>query len=413
MVKASIITIGDELLIGQVIDTNSAWIAQELNKIGIQVQRRVAVGDSWDGIWNVLDEEIPRSSLVIITGGLGPTSDDITKELLCKYFNGSMLLNEDVETHVRNLFNNVLKKPMPDRNLTQAMVPDVCRVLMNPQGTAPGMLFETERSTIISLPGVPFEMKGIMCEHVLPILAKKFLGRPLEHRTLLTSGIGESALADLVQDIERELPREIRLAYLPHFTMVRLRLTADEFANLDQLDFYFKKLCERTGPYLVVDSDISLEEVVINLLKQRAQTLVTAESCTGGYIAHRLTRVPGVSAVFQGTVVSYSNEAKQDVLNVSMNALEKFGAVSEEVVREMLTGVMVRMRTDYAISVSGILGPGGGTVEKPVGTVWIAVGNKENIVARKSHLRYNRKNNMEVACITALDMLRKFIMEHR
>ncbi len=409
MTKASIITIGDELLIGQVIDTNSAWMAGELNKIGIQVQRRVAVGDSWNDIWQSLDEEISRSPVVLITGGLGPTSDDITKELLCKYFNGKMVRNEEVEQHVRNLFDNVLKKPMPDRNLTQAMVPDVCRVLLNPLGTAPGMMFERNNSTIISMPGVPFEMKGIMCEHVLPLLAKHFVGRPLEHRTLLTSGIGESSLADLVEDIEKDLPAGIQLAYLPNFSMVRLRLTADEFANLELLDKYFKKLCERTSPYLVVDSDISLEEVIINLLKQNSETLATAESCTGGYIAHRLTRIPGVSAVFEGSAVTYSNEAKNEILGVSKNTLEKFGAVSEQVVREMLNGVLALMKTNYAISVSGILGPGGGTPEKPVGTVWIAAGSKDQVEVKKFQLRYNRENNMQVVCISALDMLRKVI----
>lgn len=411
MTKASIITIGDELLIGQVIDTNSTWMAQELNKIGIQVSRRVAVGDSWSDIWAALDEETSRSQIVLVTGGLGPTSDDITKELLCKYFGGTMVRNNEVETHVRNLFANVLMKPMPDRNISQAMVPDVCKVLLNPLGTAPGMLFEKNNYILISLPGVPFEMKGIMCEHALPILAKKFTGRPLEHRTLLTSGIGESALADLVEDIEKDLPTGIQLAYLPNFNMVRLRLTANENADLKLLDEYFQKLCEITAPYLVVNSDVSLEEVVIDLLKRAGKRMATAESCTGGYIAHRLTRIPGVSSVFEGSAVSYSNEAKQEILQVSKNTLENHGAVSEQVVREMLTGVLKLMKVDFALSVSGVLGPGGGTPEKPVGTVWIAVGSLKRVETKKFQLRYNRENNMQVVCIHALDMLRKMIIE--
>lgn len=411
MVKASIITIGDELLIGQVVDTNSAWIAQQLNQIGIAVLKRVAVGDTASSITEALEACMRDTRVVIITGGLGPTADDITKQVLCNFFGGPMVVDQAVEDHVKHLFANVFKKEMPERNLLQAQVPKSCKVLWNPVGTAPGMQFEKKNSIFFSLPGVPFEMKEMMQASVLPLLTERYHQKPIQHRTLLTLGIGESALADLVQDIETNLPAHISLAYLPHFGMVRLRLSADAHVNTQTLENYFGLLCNRVEKYLVTPTDETLPDLVFKQLLATGCTVSTAESCTGGYIAHQLTKKPGSSAIFKGSAVVYSNEAKIKMLQVNPSTLETHGAVSEQVVKELLSGVLSMMNTDYAIAISGILGPGGGTTEKPVGTVWMGVANRKKQVIKKINLRYNRQQNMEVASNLVLNMLYKLIRE--
>src|SRR5206468_2222449 len=289
---------GDELLIGQTIDTNSAFIAQELNKIGVWVKRRVAVGDLWDDIWQALDDEGKISDIVIITGGLGPTADDITKPLLCKYFGGNLIVNEQVLRHVKYLFEKVFRRPGPilERNLKQAEVPDVCTVLMNERGTAPGMWFEKEEKVFVSLPGVPHEMKGLM---------KNKLEKELEEQS--------------------------------------------------------KKLKPLIRDWLVIDDDMTIQQVVAKILKERKQSVGTAESCTGGYIAHLLTIDPGASNNFKGTVVAYDNKVKEDILNVSAQTINSAGAVSEETVKEMLKGALEKLKSDYAVATSGIMGPDGGT----------------------------------------------------
>ena len=413
-VFASIITIGDELLIGQVVDTNSAWIAQELNKAGIMIRNRVAVGDVRDDIWKALDEESEKAPLVLITGGLGPTADDITKPLLCDYFGGRMILHEPTLLHVQDLFERVFKRPLTERNRKQAEVPDVCTVLRNALGTAPGMLFKKGNTRFISMPGVPQEMKWIMEHQVIPQLSSWYQTGHIEHRTLLTAGIGESSLADMIKDIEEALPAHIKLAYLPNYGMVRLRLTA--FGNDSQLlqkeiDHHFGLLVTAVKDYLVIDDDIPLELVVGHLLKERGKTLTTAESCTGGYIAHKLTSHAGSSTYFMGSVVSYDNSIKQRVLDVKAATLESKGAVSEETVREMIHGILQVMRTDYAVAVSGIMGPDGGSKEKPVGMVWIAVGDHSETIARQFHFRFDRMRNIELTAINALNLLRQFILQ--
>ncbi len=414
-VFASIITIGDELLIGQVIDTNSAFIAQELNKAGILIRQRLAVGDVWDDIWGALDDASAKSSLVIITGGLGPTADDITKPLLCEYFGGRMVVNLPTLDQITHIFENILKKPMIERNAKQAEIPDVCTVLMNEKGTAPGMLFKKNGVIFISLPGVPHEMKWILTQKFIPLIPDLFATGNIEHRTLLTAGIGESYLAEMIISFETSLPSHIKLAYLPNFGMVRLRLTGfgfDKKLLLEELDSRFYTLKELVKEYLVTDQDLPMEKVVGNLLKEKGRTLATAESCTGGYIAHMITSHPGSSAYFKGTIVSYDNSVKQNLLQVSPETIANDGAVSEATVKQMASSVLKLMETDYGLAVSGIMGPDGGSKEKPVGLVWVAVANKEKVITKQLNFRFDRKRNIELTTTQALNLLRIFVLNN-
>ncbi|MFT3935393.1 MAG: CinA family nicotinamide mononucleotide deamidase-related protein [Chitinophagaceae bacterium] len=413
---ASIITIGDELLIGQVVDTNSAWMAQELNNAGIWVKRRVAVGDSWDEIWQALDEESKHADIILITGGLGPTADDITKPLLCKYFGGKLVVDEKVLAHVKYLFEKVFRRqgPILERNMKQAEVPDVCTVLHNEIGTAPGMWFEKEEKVFVSMPGVPQEMKWLMSNEVIQRLQKRFTMSAIVSRTLLTFGIGESFLAERIKDFEEALPENIKLAYLPNYGMVRLRLTGtgpDEAILTPLVQAQFEKLLKLLPDVLVTDKDEPMELVVARLLLNSKKTMATAESCTGGYIAHRITAHAGSSEYFKGSVVSYANEVKETLLNVPHDYFFTVGAVSEEVVKGMVKGVLEKINADYAIAVSGIMGPGGATAEKPVGMVWVAVGNKDKITTQLFNFRFDRARNIEMTAINALNLLRKFILE--
>jgi nicotinamide-nucleotide amidase len=411
---ASIITIGDELLIGQVIDTNSAFIAQELNKIGVWVKRRVAVGDSKEEIVRALNEESRDTNIIIITGGLGPTADDITKPVLCDYFGGKLVINEEVRKHLIYLFEQVFRRPIIDRNLKQAEVPDVCTVLSNARGTAPGMWFEKEGKVFVSLPGVPHEMKGLITTEVLPRLQQTFLMPFIGHRTLLTAGIGESFLAETIKDWEEQLPVHLKLAYLPNYGMVRLRITGwstmkDQLEQ--ELNTEFAKLKILVQEWLVTDEDATLPMALSKLLRAKNKTMSTAESCTGGYIAHLITAIPGASNIYKGSIISYDNEIKIAALQVSPATLQKAGAVSEEVVKEMAAGALAKMNTDYALAVSGIMGPDGGSPEKPVGTVWVAAGDRNKLVTQKFQFRFDRDRNIEMTATQALNLLRKFIIE--
>ena len=413
MVRISIITIGDELLIGQVVDTNSAWMAQELNKIGAWVGSRVAVGDSWSDIWNTLDEESKKSAVILITGGLGPTADDITKPLLCEYFGGKLVVDDRALANVKYIFEKVLNRPMIERNLKQAEVPDVCTVIPNKRGTAPGMWFMKDGRIFVSMPGVPYEMKGMMTDYVLPAIQERFALPFIAHRTILTAGIGESFLADHIKDFEAALPVHIKLAYLPNYGMVRLRLTAAGSGKAiveEELQDRFDTLKKLVAEWMVADEDIPLEAAIGKLLQGRGRTVATAESCTGGYIAHLLTSIPGSSQYFKGSVVSYSNEIKEKILKVTATTFTSVGAVSEETVRQMVEGALPLLNTDYAIATSGIMGPDGGTPEKPVGTVWIAVGSRQKIIAQKFFFRFDRERNIELTSTNALNLLRKFIL---
>jgi len=411
--NATIITIGDELLIGQVIDTNSAYIAQALLKIGIPVTSRIAVGDNKESIIDALDTVSKKSSIIIITGGLGPTADDITKPLLNAYFGGKMIIHEQSLAHITHIFENIHKKPMIERNRKQAEVPDVCEVLFNEKGTAPGMLFKKEGVYYFSLPGVPHEMKWLTDNQVIPILQKDFKSNYIAHKTLLTAGLGESFLAELIAPFENDLNPSIKLAYLPKFGMVRLRLTGtgkDENALENLLQTEFEKLKLAVKDYLVTDEDETMEIVVGNLLKQRNQTVATAESCTGGYIGHLLSKHAGSSQFYTGGIVSYDNRIKTEFLDVPSEILQTVGAVSKEAVEQMALAVRAKMNTDYAISVSGIMGPSGQTDEKPLGMVWVGVANREKVVSKVFYLRFDRLRNIEVTANQAINLLRLLII---
>ena len=412
-VNASIITIGDELLIGQVTDTNSPWISQQLTQAGVAVRKRVAVGDIHDEIWQALDKESEGTDIILITGGLGPTADDITKPLLCDYFGGRMVVNDAALQNVKYLFEQVFKRPVSAINLLQAEVPDVCEVIQNKRGTAPGMIFHKDRTLYVSMPGVPYEMQGMMESSVIPLIKERFDLPAIVHRTILTAGIGESALAEVVHEFENRLPGGIKLAYLPNYGMVRLRLSGwgYEKKTIEQnIDGYFQELKSLTKEYIVTDVDDSIPVVLGKILKAKNKTVSTAESCTGGYISHLITLVPGSSDYYAGSIVSYSYQVKQTLLGVHEDTLTTFGAVSEQTVTEMLKGLLRKLNTDYGVAVSGIMGPAGATEGKPVGTVWIAVGNKEAHQTQKINLRFNRERNIEVTGMMALNFLRKFIL---
>jgi nicotinamide-nucleotide amidase len=411
--QATIITIGDELLIGQVIDTNSAFIAQELNKLGVSLKNRIAVGDRREDIIQALETAAKSTDIIILTGGLGPTADDITKPLLCDYFGGKMIVHEPTLAHITNIFVNIHKRPMIERNRKQAEVPDVCEVLFNETGTAPGMLFKKENKFYFSLPGVPHEMRWLMLNHVLPIISKQFLTQKISHRTLLTAGIGESFLAEKIAHFENQLPTHIKLAYLPNFGMVRLRLTGtgNSQASLEnEITFQFEELKKAVDEYLVTDEDETMEMVVGKLLKSKNQTVATAESCTGGYIGHLLSKNPGSSTFYTGGIISYDNRIKTEFLDVPTEILTTVGAVSQEAVEQMAKAVREKMNTDYAVSVSGIMGPGGQTSEKPLGMVWIGVANREKVFSKVFYLRFDRLRNIEVTANQAINLLRLLII---
>ncbi len=412
MISTSIITIGDELLIGQVIDTNSAWMAQELGKHGISIQRRVAIADEANAIENTLEEESKTAQIILITGGLGPTADDITKNVLCKYFGGKMVMNTEVEKNIEDLFINHFKREFTERNRQQAMVPDVCTVIANTIGTAPGMIFQKNDTWFVSMPGVPQEMMDMMQRSVIPFLVNKFSFPHIMHRTLVTFGLGESSLADMLISFEENLPAHIKLAYLPNYGIVRLRLSGtgtDENKLSEEINDLFQRMDKTVQEYVIAREDLSMENILAKKLLETKKTLSTAESCTGGYIAHLVTMIPGSSAFFEGSVVSYSYNAKEKMLGVKHETLLEYGAVSEEVVKEMAAGSLNRMETDYTIAVSGIMGPGGGMAGKPVGMVWVAVGSKENIITKKFQFRFKRKKNIELTAMNALNLLRQFI----
>ena len=416
MIYGSIITIGDELLIGQVVDTNSAYIAQEMNKIGVWIRQRIAVGDVKEDIKKALDEESKHSDIIILTGGLGPTADDITKPVLCEYFGGQMIVNEQVLDHVRYLFEKVYRRPGPllDVNIKQAEVPNVCSVLHNERGTAPGMWFESKGKVFVSLPGVPHEMKGLMQEKVIPKLKEHFTMPAIVHQVIFTAGVGESMLADRIKDWEAALPKHIKLAYLPNYGMVRLRMTAtgdDKNKLEEEIESQLKQLKPLIADWYVIDNDLTMQQVVGKMLKERKQTTSSAESCTGGYIAHLLTLDAGASSNYKGTVVCYDNQVKIDVLKVDKKDIDELGAVSEPVVIQMVKGALEVLKTDYAIATSGIMGPDGGSEKKPVGMVWVAVGNKDKIVTKEFQFRFDRVRNIELTAMNALNMLRRFILD--
>ncbi len=406
-----LINIGDELLIGQVVNTNAAFIGQQMAAAGFELTDVVTIGDDGEAIRHAVDEALKRTDVVLMTGGLGPTKDDITKKVICDLFQRELVIDEATLQHVTEIFAS-RGIALTETNRQQAAVPQGCTVLPNPLGTAPGLWLEKEGKKLIVMPGVPFEMEKMVKDEVLPRLNKnKQQEHAILYKVLQCTNITESGLSDLLEEYEQQLPAECKLAYLPKPGVIRLRLTArsDDKEKLKAtLDEQFAKLKQRTAEYAFTDEDIEMEEVVGRLLVKAGKTMATAESCTGGYISHLITSVPGSSRYFQGTLVSYSNDIKRDLLNVREDNLKRRGAVSEQVVSDMALNAMGLFDVDYTIATSGIAGPDGGTEEKPVGTVWIAIATPVRLTTKEFHFgsRTGRKQIIERAARAALNMLR-------
>jgi nicotinamide-nucleotide amidase len=410
---AEIITIGDEILIGQIVDTNSAWMAQQLNNAGIRVKQISSVADDKQHILTALAEAAERADLILITGGLGPTKDDITKNTLAEYFGVGMVENESALNNVLRIFEKY-HRPMLEINRLQALVPANCEVIVNKNGTAPGMWFNVDGKIYVSMPGVPFEMMYMMEEEVIPKLKASFKLPFIVHKTILTVGEGESYLSERIADIEDSLPVHIKLAYLPKLGQVRLRLSgqgADEAALTHEIDKYATKIIERVGAFVIAAEDIPLEKAILNYMAQKGLTLSVAESCTGGYISHLFTQHAGSSKVFFGGAISYSYELKESILGVKSDTLWQHGAVSEETVVEMVEGALLNFKSDFAIAVTGIAGPDGGMPDKPVGTVWIAVACAQKTVRKKFTFGSKRQQNIERSATSALFMLNTLLKD--
>ncbi len=413
--RAEIITIGEEILIGQVADTNSAWMAALLNQNGIMVQRFTTVCDKGADITEALQGAAGRADIILITGGLGPTRDDITKNTLARYFGTKLRFDESVMQDIEN-YLKLYNRPITGLNRTQAEVPENCTVLHNKLGTAPGMWFDINGKVFVSLPGVPYEMKALMSDEVLPRLKQKFSLPFIYNKTVLTIGIAESALAEKIASWEDTLQKDnISLAYLPSAGMVRLRLSSSgtDYNTLkEKTGCKMDQLIALAGKYIYGYDNDTLEEIIGKLLIQNGKTLSTAESCTGGYLAHRITSVSGSSAYFKGSVVAYTVETKVKVLGVKPETIERYGVVSANIAEEMAERVMKLQNTDYAIATTGLAGPGGGTAENPVGTVWIAVASGMQVQSRRFLFPYNRERNIHAAAISAMNMLRLAMNKH-
>ncbi len=406
--NAEIINIGDELLIGQVVNTNASWLASEMNKAGISVVQITTIADDDFTIKTALDHASERAQIIIISGGLGPTKDDITKKSLAEYFNSEMVFDEATLENVKKIFA-ARHYNVTEVNKMQALIPEKCIPLQNNNGTAPGMWFEKDDNVFVSLPGVPFEMKALFSEDVIVRLAKRYKLGTVVHKTIMTTGMGESYLAEKIKDWENNLPKHIKLAYLPQPGIVRLRLSTrgDDRVKLEnEINALVTSLQKYVPKAIYGYNEISLEEVVGNLLKAQGKTISTAESCTGGYIAHMITSIAGSSAYFTGSVISYSNDVKINQLGVSKASIETHGAVSREVVEQMATGARNRLKTDYALATSGIAGPDGGTEEKPVGTTWIALADQDGVLSQQFHFGEHRGRNIRRSALAALNMLR-------
>lgn len=405
--KATIITIGDEILIGQILDTNSRYISRALNAHGIVVAERTSIGDRGDQIAATLDRALSESEIVIITGGLGPTKDDITKHTLCDYFGSVLRYDEREAEHIRTLLT-ARNIAFNELNRGQAMVPECCTVLHNAHGTAPGMWFEREGRVVVSLPGVPFEMQHLIDEEVIPRLKARFELREIVHRTMITFGIAESILAERIAQWEEALPEYIHLAYLPAPNVVRLRLSAYEVEGKEvrrEIDALFEKVRTIIPDNIAGFEGASVEELVHNILIDRGETLAVAESCTGGAIASKFTAQAGASAYFLCGVVSYSNESKSNVLGVQMSDILQYGAVSEQVAKAMAQGARVISGANFAVSTTGIAGPTGGSKEKPVGTVWIGIATPEKCFAVLKNCGTDRSQIISRATAYAVAML--------
>ena len=395
--NAYLINIGDELLIGQVVNTNASWIASELEKNNIHVARILTIADDFNDISNTLSEALGHAEVVIMTGGLGPTKDDITKTALCDYFDMQLVMHEPSLANVTDFFTK-RGLQISAINQMQGLVPDGCEPMLNKVGTAPGMWFERDGKIVVSLPGVPFEMQWLMSEYVLPKLQQRLGTEAILHKTVLTCGIGESFLADTIESWELALPTNFRLAYLPEAGKVRLRLSAhgdDKLLLQQQMDEQLAKLIPLIDTYIYGYDDETFASVIGKLLIERGATLATAESCTGGQLGHRITEVAGASAYYLGGVVAYSNDIKEQLLGVHTDTLTQYGAVSAQTAEAMAIGCRRLFQSNYAIATTGISGPTGGTEEKPLGTVWIAIASEKEVVSKKYVFRTTRAQHQE------------------
>ena len=412
--KAEIITIGDELLIGQVVDTNSAWMGEVLNQIGIKINRITSISDNREEIISTLKEASQRAQLILITGGLGPTNDDITKKTLADFFGVKMRFDEKAFEDVVHLFT-IRGREVSAINRMQAEVPENCITLYNKVGTAPGMWFDEKEVVFVSMPGVPYEMKYLMENEVIPRVKQRFKTPYIVHSTILTFGIGESFLAEKIAAFENALPETVKLAYLPSAGSVRLRLSGSG-DNEQELNNLIRQLTNELSDlipeYIYGYEKDELPKVVGDLLKSKGLTLATAESCSGGFMAHLITSIPGSSAYYMGSSVTYSNESKTQLLNIPSSLIEQHGAVSEAVVLAMVASVKKLFKVDCAIATTGVAGPGGGTPEKPVGTVWVGVSTPNETKAYMLKLGDNRLRTIEIAALSGLNLLRKELLKH-
>ena len=411
LILAEVVTIGDEILYGQITDTNTQWMSTELDKIGIKTVRKSSVGDQEDKILQIFEEAESRADIILLTGGLGPTKDDITKKTLCKYFDDALVINEDALAFITDFFTK-RGRPMTELNRQQAMIPAGSTYLANLTGTAPGMWFEKNGKIFVSMPGVPHEMKYLMTNEVIPRLKKYFETPVIYHKMIRTIGVGESFLAEKIEDWEDALPSHIKLAYLPSFGQVRLRLTGvgeDEKVLEQEIQTEIDKVLPSIGSFVFGYDNDDLEAALGKLLKSKGLTVAVAESCTGGFISHLFTKVPGSSAYFMGSVVSYDNSVKINVLGVRPETIEINGSVSEQTVSEMAEGVRKLIKTDFAIATSGVAGPDGGTAEKPVGTLWVACAMEGKTIARKIQMSNQRETNINYGSVVAMNLLRKML----
>ncbi len=411
--KASILTIGTELLIGQVIDTNSAWLGEQLNALGIEIIEKRSVADKDQMIKDTLDQLFEKCNIVLITGGLGPTNDDITKKTLAAYWNRDMYFDEKTYEKISQYFKQ-RNIPMQEAHKEQCYMPMGVTLLANNMGTAPGMWLEDADKIIVSMPGVPSEMKYIFENDLRKKFEDSKIAAQIFHRTIHTAGTGETVLATLIQDIEENLPKGIAIAYLPSVAQVRVRISgiAQEGSNLrEEVLKISTQIEERIQKYIIGFDGATLASSIREILKERRENLTVAESCTGGYLSHLLVQTPGISQVYDGSITAYSYALKQSLLGVDGETLKENGAVSEEVVEQMVLGCIEATKSTYAISISGIAGPGGGTPDKPVGTVWVACGNKDKIRTKKLKLTKNRDMNIKYSAILALILFRRLLVE--
>ncbi len=410
-VFAEIITIGDEILYGQTLDTNAHWMSRKLDEAGIKVRRKFSIGDQKEEILSALKESEARVDVVLITGGLGPTKDDLTKPCLAEYFQQPLLLHQEALQDVTNFFNNRGKK-LTDLNRKQAEMPTNAQLIHNYHGSAPGMWFKEGNTIFISMPGVPFEMKKMMLNEVIPRLKSVFNIGLIVHRIIHTVGIGESWLSELIADWESNLPEPIKLAYLPSMGQVKLRLTAigENSGELSKaINEQINKLLPLAGQYVFGYDDVTFPQAIGDLLITEGKTVAVAESCSGGYVSHLLTSIPGSSRYFNGSIVAYQNEIKKKHLQVGQEILAGHGAVSEPTVKQMASRVREMFNADYGLAISGIAGPSGGSPQKPVGTVWIALADDAGVITKKLQLGAEREINIKLSAIRVLDLLRRRI----